>query len=146
MTEIERIFLTSGLTIFGGIVVLVLGQIITKFHLEPLHELRMLLGNISDTLVLHANVCTNPGLRPREPMDAASRVLREEASLLRARAHALPCYIVYVFLRVVPKSKSLQEASRLLTALTNAAYVEGQGMENHRRAGLGRKLLGLPPE
>ncbi|MCJ7635467.1 hypothetical protein MUP77_24145, partial [Candidatus Bathyarchaeota archaeon] len=61
MSELFKIVLTSSLTIFGGIVVLTMGQIITKFFIEPIHEQFRLIGEINDSLIYYANVYCNAG-------------------------------------------------------------------------------------
>jgi len=38
MSEIEKIFLTSALTIFGGALVYVFGQIATAFFITPIQQ------------------------------------------------------------------------------------------------------------
>jgi hypothetical protein len=42
--------------------------------------------------VIYANVYCNPGSGEPEKMDEASKVLRQQASQLEARTHAIPWY------------------------------------------------------
>lgn len=56
MTELSKIFLTSGLTIFGAILVAVLGQVFTKAVLEPIQEQAKLVGEITHSLTYYRNV------------------------------------------------------------------------------------------
>ena len=56
MTEITKIILTSSLTVMGGVIVLVVGQIVVKFLLEPFQNHRKLIGEIANSLILYANV------------------------------------------------------------------------------------------
>lgn len=60
MSELFKIILTSSLTILGGILVFVIGQVVVKFILEPLHEQAKLIGEIANSLIFFANV--GPGL------------------------------------------------------------------------------------
>lgn len=49
------IFATSGLTIFGGIVIFVGGQILVKFLVDPFYEQSKLIGEIANSLIYYAN-------------------------------------------------------------------------------------------
>jgi hypothetical protein len=53
---VSDIFVTSGLTILGGIVIFVGGQILTKFIVEPFYEQSKLIGEIANSLIYYANV------------------------------------------------------------------------------------------
>lgn len=50
MSDLERILLTSALTILGVVVVLVMGQLLSKFLIEPIHELRKVVGEVRFSL------------------------------------------------------------------------------------------------
>jgi len=52
----SNIFVTSGLTILGGIIIFVGGQILTKFIIEPFYEQSKLIGEIANSLIYYANV------------------------------------------------------------------------------------------
>lgn len=56
MSEIYKIVLTSSLTILGGVITFVAGQIVIKFLIEPIHNYMKLVSEIADTLILYANV------------------------------------------------------------------------------------------
>jgi hypothetical protein len=60
MSEIYKIILTSSLTVFGGVLTFVAGQVVIKFLIEPIHNYMKLVSEIADTLILYANV--GPGL------------------------------------------------------------------------------------
>lgn len=145
MTELEKIFLTSGLTIFGGVIVLIVGQILTRFFIEPLHDLRKLIGEIGDVLIFHANVFSNPGVCSKEDNDKTSEILRQKASLLRTRTFVISCFWVFVLFRIVPSRKRLNDASRYLINLSNSVH-RGNGLVNSEHANKVKKLLGLPPD
>ena len=55
MSELERVFLTSAFTVVGGVLVFVVGQIIIKFIIEPLHDQAKIIGDITSSLTLFAN-------------------------------------------------------------------------------------------
>lgn len=56
MSELYKIILTSSLTVLGGVITFVAGQIVIKFLIEPIHNYMQLVSEIADTLILYANV------------------------------------------------------------------------------------------
>jgi hypothetical protein len=81
--EITKIVLTASVTILGGVFIYVLGQIATRFFIEPYHEYRKLVGEIADALVYYANVSSSSNVDIKEK---ASDKFRQQRSLLRVRA------------------------------------------------------------
>jgi hypothetical protein len=90
MTPMTEILLTSALTITGGILVIVCGQICIRFFIEPVHELQKAIGDVGDALIYHANLYRGPRLalarvNPSHVSEAAlnaSVALRQKAVLL----------------------------------------------------------------
>ncbi len=54
--EFYKIILTSSITLCGGILTLVAGQVLIKFLIEPFQNYVKLISEIADSLVLYANV------------------------------------------------------------------------------------------
>ena len=54
MTDGEKIVLSAIGAAFGGIVVYVIGQLLSKFLIEPLYELRKAIGEVRFNLSFHA--------------------------------------------------------------------------------------------
>lgn len=130
MSEGFKIFLTSALTIFGGIVVIVVGQIATKFFIEPLHEHRKIIGEIAESLIFYADLYTNPGVGERQAMDQAKRVLRQEAAQLMATSYAIQCRKVARLLRIsMPEPSDITEARKSLIGLSNSIH-QGDPKQN----------------
>ena len=94
MTKIAEIVLTSALTIFGGVLVLVGGQIVIKCFLEPVHEFRKFLGEILDSLIFYANLPTydeaNEGTK--KTILEAKDGFRQQAGRLMAKKKLIPWY------------------------------------------------------
>jgi hypothetical protein len=143
MTELERIILTSSFTICGSVIVLVTGQVIIRFFIDPIIELRKMIGEVADTIIFYANIYANPGLPSEEDCSQASEALRQKASLLRARAKAVPAYGFFSLLRIVPSQKQISEASKNLIGLSNSVR-RGDPMVNYDRQQKIREALGLP--
>lgn len=94
MTEIVKIFLTAALTIFGGVLVYVMGQLLSKFFIEPTHELKKAIGDVRFILAFHAPVIRTPMARTVERSQEAYEALMKSSCVLLARVNAVPFYAV----------------------------------------------------
>jgi len=54
MSELEKITWTAAFTIFGGVLVYVIGQLLSKFLIDPTHELKKVIGQVRFNLAFHA--------------------------------------------------------------------------------------------
>lgn len=149
MSELLKIVLTSSLTVLGGIIVFVTGQIVVKFLIEPFHIYKKLVGEIADSLVYFANVgpavhdlylqqlentadLENPRAemegkrlkmileRDWERMDTAQIILRQQASQLMGVTNMIPLYKLWAFLRILPKQEEIIKASSNLIGFSNS--------------------------
>lgn len=112
------------LTVVSGTAVYIIGQIFQKFFIEPIHELHKLRGEVADGLIYYANVYCSPR-RPEDCSDEYDRAqvaMRQLASRLLARAHAIPWYSLWACLRFVPKRENVTRASKSLIGLSNGVY------------------------
>jgi len=121
MSELEKIFLTSALTIFGGVLVYVIGQILVKFVIEPIHEQKKLLGEIADSLIFYSNIYTSPGLIPKKSHEAHEK-FRQQATLLLSKTHMIPNYSFFSCLGMVVCQRDIEEAFSNLIGLSNSVF------------------------
>ncbi len=129
-----QILLTSSLTIVGGVVVLVIGQFLTKFVVEPIHRQFALVGEIADALTFYANVYCNPGVGEKKLMDEASTTLRKLASQLKAITLSIRLYSLWAKLRIVPMRSDVALVSSNLIGLSNGIYSSESALANDDRA------------
>ena len=130
---------TALLTVTVGVVVFTLGQLISRFVIDPMAEQRRHIGEIGDALIFYADVCANPlqDLTSRQVMvpppryEEAGVALRRLGSQLMAKSNAIPLYRLLAFLRFVRSWHSILEARRGLTFLSNS-LVRGDGVENDK--------------
>jgi hypothetical protein len=126
MSELMKIVLTSALTVFGGIVVFVIGQVATKFFVEPIHEQSKAISEIIDSMIFFANLYSNPDSRnppsTAKERDEASKTLRRHASQLSSKTNSIVWYRLWEFLRVVPKRSGVTEACKGLIGLSNNLF------------------------
>jgi hypothetical protein len=142
MSETIQIILTSALSIIGGIALLVFGEIFTRFIIEPIYEQKKLISEIAEALIFHSNLYLNPGVSIKEDQDKAQDILRQKASLLRAKTYAIPWYDVFASLRLVRNHSQIEEASRNLIGLSNSIH-QGDPFVNKERRGKIKSALNL---
>jgi hypothetical protein len=115
------------ITIFGSFVVFVAGQVFVRFFVDPVLEVRKLIGEIAFTLTLYANVCTSP----REPDESdemrdrrseAARAYREQSGQLRGRTYAVIWHGLAERVHLLPPRGRLYGAAERLVGLSNNCY------------------------
>jgi len=140
MSDAYRIILTSVATIVGSIFVLVFGQFAIRFFIDPVVEARKAIGEVADVLIFYANIYANPAVVGEARRTEASQALRQQASLLRVRAYAVPVYTLAVFLGLLRPLSAMDSASRSLMGLSNAFstadYHEVRNLVNEIREAL----------
>lgn len=110
--------LTACLTILIGVVVYVLGQIASKFFIDPVHELSQIIGKIGDTLIFYANIYTNTSTP--EKHKEANEVLRQQTCILKSKTQMVKWYKLFARLGFIPCKKDVNEAHSELIGLSNS--------------------------
>jgi hypothetical protein len=150
MTELEKIFLTSGLTVVGGSLVFV----IQRFVLDPLNEQSKVFGRITFALYYHGREYGNPIPRANADAEANNRYreaankMRELAGLLAETSQSVRLYWICVLLRGTRRRKHIDDAIGLLTRLSNSFFIDDNtmpmpGIQNGDDADAVLKLLHL---
>ena len=122
MSEVDKIILTTLATIFGGVAVFVLGQLATKFLIEPIYEQRKVVGSIADALIYFAHHFADSVARPFDETRDASDRFRRLASELMARTVAIPGYRSFGWLRAVRPYHEVVTARGALIGLSNTLH------------------------
>lgn len=152
--------MTVFLTIFAGVCVYVIGQLIMKLVIEPLQQHRETIGKVASFLIYHANRFTSPGIpqvlieqgdekqiRARkarlEEMHEAGRNLATE---LVVRTQAIPCYSWIERIGWATARSEIAEAQRGLFFITNNLFTAGQGIPNYEQAKAIEAALGIVTE
>ena len=138
------------LTIFSGVIVFVLGQIVLKLLIEPIQGYKSTVGDISIALINHANVFFNPGVMKEEKMDAAATELRLLASKLSAHVVLIPFYEKVASFFKLSTIQDVHEVKTQLIGLSNGLHDKGHpdskvslGEINERRAQKICRLLNI---
>ena len=129
MTDIEKI-------VYGGLFgigVYLVGQLLSNFVIEPLHELRKAVGRVRFNLAFHAPTIRTPIGRSEERSTAARDALMASSSELVATLHAVPGYRVWCLVSCLlsfgrhrlPGGHNIERAATLLRGLST--YVTDTG-------------------
>ena len=127
MSELAKILITSGLTILGGVVVYVIGQLLSKFFIEPIYELRKTIGEVRFNLAFHAPTIHTPISRSKETSAKAYEALMKSSCDLIAKLHAIPKYDALASRSrgTLPPRKCVEDAAVGLRALSTYVYEDG---------------------
>ncbi|MCW5649876.1 MAG: hypothetical protein KIS62_09035 [Ramlibacter sp.] len=144
MSDLTKILLTSSLTAIGAILVFVASQILGKLVIEPVQDVKKLLGEIRYALVFHAQaILTLVGDRERE--DKAAEALRKLACDLRSRIGSVPFYDKWATLSrgFLPRRDNAIEASKYLMGLSNSVHEEARSEVNRKIVRKIESLMGF---
>jgi hypothetical protein len=128
------------LTICGGVLVIVFGQIVIRFILEPIIEIRKTVIEIIDLLGYYGNVYSNPGAPSKEIMDEARKELRRLSTSIRAKTENLPMYDFFSELKFVPEKEKVNIVAKSLMGISNSIY-KGDPFVNIKWADDAREAL-----
>jgi hypothetical protein len=113
MSEGMKIALTAFATVFT----FVIGQLIQRIFIEPLHEQRRVIGRIAHALTFYRGICEDgppPRATPERVADVRS-ALRALAADLRSTLTGLPWYSAFSCVRLaLPRVTIKQVAYRLM--------------------------------
>jgi hypothetical protein len=126
-------------TVLSGVLVLVLGQVLQKFFLEPILEQKRLIGEIAFALTYYANISPS---REQEEIIKAHTELRTLASKLRSTMWTIPLYVPLSFFRILHRKWRIQQASQGLIGWSNTLWREGSGRDE--QITLIRDALNIP--
>lgn len=152
LTDIEKIVLGAAFTVGGGVLVYVVGQVLSKFFIEPIYDLRKAAGEVRFNLAFYASTIHSPIGRTKERSDKAQEALMKSSCELIADLHAIPLYGVARLLSfgVLPRKKAIEDATVQLRGLSTYVHETGEIAnfalgEIAKRVTQIEKLLGLKP-
>jgi hypothetical protein len=117
---VNQSVLTACLTLAGGVILLVVTQVITRFIVEPLLDFRRLLGEVAFTLILYEKFLINvPSTAGTDQFSEAKEQCRVLASRLFAVSAAVPLYDYLAANGCVPPIGDVDAAAGYLIGLSN---------------------------
>ena len=150
--EIWKIILTSALTVFGGVSVYVIGQLISKLLFEPTFELLKAVREVRFVLAFHAPTIHTPRDRDKSSSSEAESALKKCSSELMSRLHAVSAYdaMAQVLPGTFPSRTNIENAAVTLRGLSTHMHETGDRAENSLDAVNNRveyivRLLNLKP-
>jgi len=116
-----------------------------KLIIEPVHEFKKLIADISFSLIELANIYTSPGVTSIESQHAASDTLRKLASRLNSQIYLIPWYDKASKIFKLPVQKNINKASKHLIGLSNGVFesAANMGTQNGQKADNIRELLNI---
>ncbi len=119
-----KILLTAATTVIGGLIILVMGQIVIRFILEPILEYRKVVAEIAEALLAHAHFFADsgPDSAKEKGLSEAADEIRHLAVALNGKAIAIPGYRFIGWLRVIHPYQNVLEARRALWGLANTMF------------------------
>lgn len=146
MDDLTKILLTASLTAIGAVVVFVVSQILGKLVIEPIQDVKKILGEIRYALVFHAQAILTP-VGDREGEDRAAEALRKLSCDLRSKIGSVPFYDrwAYVSRGFMPRRANAREAAKHLMGLSNSVYESPRPESNGKRISKIERLLGFEP-
>ncbi len=152
MTELFKIVVTAAFTIFGGVVVYMIGQLLSKFLIEPTHELKKTIGEVRFNLAFHAPTIHTPIARNTERSQKASEALMKSSCDLLARVNAIPFYanLSKHSRGFLPSHQAITDAAVQLRALSTCVHETDERANEYletisKRVARIEKDLGLEP-
>lgn len=130
MSDLEKILWTSASTILGGVIVFVTGQLVSKFLIEPIHELRKAIGKVRFNLAYYAPIIHTPILRDKERSDKVYDAIMRNSCDLLTKADAIPFYRFLPHKFVLPK-QNIDRAAVDLRAVTTYLHETGKKADSH---------------
>lgn len=128
-------------TVFSGVLVFIIGQIIQKFFIEVIQKYKATIGKIDNKLKFYANIITSPGILRNDLILECSHDIRNLSCELEEVYKQIPI----VLLRERIKSKKLisDSASRLIR-LSNNLYQSNESEHNYNDVEKIRENLDIP--
>ena len=144
-----QVILTTVLTVISGVFIFVIGQLLVKVFVEPIHKLRALKGDIVGFLTYYSDVYLSlPDLNKEEDVRKVSTEARKLGSDLMARALVVPCYRFCSVLRAGPRFRDIAIAHRELIGLSNTVLAKSDSVPERatKRLEKIKSALHLPKE
>ena len=130
MSDLEKILWTSASTILGGVIVFVTGQLLSKFLIEPIQELKKAIGEVRFNLAYYAPIIHTPISRDKERSDKAYDALMRNSCDLLTKADVIPFYRFLPRKFVLP-IQNIDTAAIDLRALTTYLHETGEKAASH---------------
>jgi hypothetical protein len=114
--------MTVFLTVLSGVITFVLGQLIIKLLIDPVHDFRRTVADIALVLIEYTNVYANPGIAGSEIEKKVSEEFRRLSSRLNAQMYLIPYYQITAKIFGLPSRDKVFGAASDLIGLSNGVF------------------------
>jgi hypothetical protein len=128
--------MTVFLTIITGVTVFVGGQIVLKWLIEPIQELRKIIAEVLFYLANDHNIIHNANMIDKEDALSTCKNLRRLGANLLSIQQLIPIYEVSYRVFHLPKQEDIEHASKRLSLMSNSIF--GKEPDIHYRLDLYR--------
>jgi hypothetical protein len=124
MSETLKIILTAAMTLLGGLFLLVLKQI----FIEPIYELRKLIGEIGYHVFFYRALIENTGISPEtapekmKELEKATGTFKDLSARLRSTVNVVPLFGLMSVCKFVPSKDKLLDAAGSLSILSYCSF------------------------
>jgi hypothetical protein len=130
--------------IIPGIIVLILGQCLLMFVIQPLKDFKKSIGKIDNKLKYYANVIVSGNNLPDEMKLEAAKSIRDLSCELEASYKIIPFKQFLEYRAIIQTKKEIADSARSLIFLSNNTAREGQWNKNADEIAKIRKNLNIP--
>jgi len=106
-------------TILSGVLVYVIGQVVMKLVVEPVHALKLAFAEVSESLLINAPFIYSPSALNDEQKKIVHERLLSLSGLLSAKLMLVPAYALWGRVFFLPKKHKVYEAAQNLIAIGN---------------------------
>ncbi len=110
---------TVFLTVLSGVLVFVVGQVFLKLVIEPVHQLKKTMAEISHTFIRYAYVIHNPDVVTPELRDEVFDKLRQLSGQLYSDMALIPLYGLFGKVFFLPGRSKVYKSATNLIAVAN---------------------------
>ena len=130
-------------TVISGVLVFVVSEVMQKFLLDPLHQLKGIIGKIDSQLIFYRNILATP-IANEEINKNCREIMKQLMSDLGATYNQIPFNkLLSVFIRKIPYREQIHESIRSLRFLANNVGPENDSEKNIEEIAKIRENLGI---
>lgn len=118
--SVSLMILSVFLTIFSGVAVFVIGQIALKLFIDPIHDFKKVIGEISNCLINNAGNYSEPEKLSVEKQGEVAKALLGLSAKLSAQVSIIPLYSKLSRIYSCPSIDNVVVASKNLIGISNA--------------------------
>ena len=123
MNDLLIIVLTAGTTLIGGTALLVL----SKIFVEPIHELKKIIGEIAAYVFKSHNLLTNVPDPNEDELKITIEKLQEFSAKFRALINTIPWFTLFALLKILCPKDDLLKAAEVLSKISYAPFESDKG-------------------